>query len=185
MRFISFNWITRSFYLFSLFVVYLIENPILYFYIFFFFLNVEILLINKIKSETHIFRCSQLFFMGFVAYVLFVRSFICGFSDTVNYHLNTVEHLLFAIVVSLMILYYFLFFTHIRIKFSIWISIFIFNGIGLINEFFQNYFQGKAIFHLESFSVKDIKVNLFGTFLFLLGITLLSRRMSVLNSIKK
>jgi VanZ family protein len=185
MRFISFNWITRCFYLVSIFVVYLIENPILYFYILFFFLNVEILLRNKTKSDTRIFKYSQLFFIGFVAYFLFVRSFIWGFSDMVNYHLNSIEHLLFALVVSLMILYHFLFFTHIRIKFAIWISIFIFNGIGLINEFFQNYFQGKAIFYLESFSVKDLLVNLFGTLLFLLGITLLSRRMSVLNSIEK
>ncbi len=55
------NWLTRFFYLLSLFFVYLIEVPILYFYILFFFISVEVLVLKKVKSETQIFKFSQLY----------------------------------------------------------------------------------------------------------------------------
>ena len=110
MNFGLINWATRFFYLFSLFVVYLIKVPILYFYILFFFVTIEILLLKKNKSETTNFKFLQLFFIGFVSYVLFVRSFICGFSVNTNYNLNTIEHVLFALAICLLIYCYVLFF---------------------------------------------------------------------------
>lgn len=103
------NNLTRLFYVISLFVVYFIKVPILYFYIIFFFLNVEILLLKKSQSNTKIFKTTQVFFTLFVSYVLFVRAHMCGFSLTTEDNLNTVEHLLFAFVISLMIYYYCIF----------------------------------------------------------------------------
>src|SRR6478736_1539104 len=103
MNFGAINWFTRLFYLLSLFVVYLIKMPILYFYILFFFIGVEVLLFKKSKSETKIFKFSQLFFSAFVSYVLFVRAHIWGFSEKTEFNLNTIEHLLFSLVICLLI----------------------------------------------------------------------------------
>lgn len=178
----SFNYITnltRLFYMISMFVVYLIKVPILFFYIIFFFLNVEILLLNKKKSNAKIFKASQVFFALFVSYVLFVRAHLCGFSLTTEYNLNTVEHLLFAFVICLMIYYYCTFFGNIKHFISILVSVIIFNFIGLINEFFQNYFQVKPIFTLDEFSFKDLIVNVLGTLVFIVLITLFKMKFTI------
>lgn len=66
----------------------------------------------------------------------------------------------------------------------LWSAI-IFNSIGLINEFFQNYFQGKLLFILDEFSIKDLIANGLGTLIFIISIKFLTIRMSVLNSIEK
>ena len=108
MNFGLINWLTRCFYLLSLFIVYLIKVPILYFYILFFFISVEVLVLQKGKSETSVFKFSQLIFTFFVSYVLFVRASFWGFSEQTNYNLNTIEHVLFAMVICLLIFYYFI-----------------------------------------------------------------------------
>lgn len=179
------NWLTRFFYLLSLFFVYLIEVPILYFYILFFFISVEVLVLKKVKSETQIFKFSQLIFTFFVSYVLFVRASVWGFSELTNYNLNTIEHVLFALVICLLIFYYISFFSNIKMLHSILLSALIFNIIGLINEFFQNYFQEKPLFILEEFSTKDLIANGIGTIIFIVIIKFLTLRMLVLNSIEK
>jgi hypothetical protein len=179
------NWLTRFFYLMSLFVVYLIKVPILYFYILFFFVSIEVLLLKKVKSETQIFKFSQLIFTFFVGYVLFIRTSIWSFSELTNYNLNTIEHVLFALVICFLIFYYISFFSNIRMFHAILWSAIIFNSIGLINEFFQNYFQGKLLFILDELSIKDLIVNGLGTLVFIVIIKFLSRTMSVLSSIEK
>jgi VanZ family protein len=185
MNFVAINWFTRFFYLLSLFVVYLIQVPILYFYILVLFINVEILLSHKSKSETNIFKISQLIFIVFVSYVLFARADIWGFSDETYYNLNSLEHILFAIVISLLIYYYILFFDQKKKLNPIILSVFLFNSIGLINEFFQSYFQGKSVFFLDEFSIKDLIVNVIGSAFFILIIRFLKTRISVLSSIEK
>lgn len=185
MNFGLINWLTRCFYLLSMFIVYLIKVPILYFYILFFFINVEVLLLKKVKSETQIFKISQLIFTFFVSYVLFARASVWGFSELTTYNLNTIEHVLFALVVCLQIYYFISFYSHKKKLHSILLSVVIFNIIGLINEFFQNYFQGKPVFILEEFSIKDLIANVLGTLLFMVIIKFLSSRISVLSSIEK
>ena len=185
MNFGLINWLTRCFYLLSFFIVYLIKVPILYFYILFFFISVEVLVLQKDKSETSVFKFSQLIFTFFVSYVLFVRASFLGFSEQTNYNLNTIEHVLFAMVICLLIFYYFSFFCKIKILNSILWSALLFNFIGLINEFFQNYFQGKHLFILKEFSIKDLKANVLGTIIFMVIIKFLTVGMSVLNSVEK
>jgi VanZ family protein len=185
MNFAAINRFSRFFYILSLLVVYLINVPILYFYILFFFISVEVLLLKKSKSETKSFKFSQLFFIVFVCYVLLVRSFIFGSSDVINSNLNTIEHLLFAIVICLLIFYYILFYFKNKIGNSILFSVLIFNIIGLFNEFFQNYFLGRPVFILEEFSFKDLIANALGTIIFIVIIKFLTIRMSFLNSIEK
>lgn len=184
MKSVIVNWFTRFFYLLSLFVVYLIKVPILYFYILFFFVSVEVLLLKKKKSDTKIFKFSQFLFIVFVSYVLIVRSFAFIFSEVTNYNLNTIEHVLFAIVICLLIYFYVLFYDHRKNLNPMFCSILIFNLIGLFNEFFQNYFQGKAVFILEDFSIKDLIANVLGTIVFIVIMKFLTTRMSVLNSIE-
>ena len=179
------NWLTRCFYLLSFCIVYLIKVPILYFYILFLFLSVEVLLLKKNKSETKIFKFSPFIFTFFVSYVLFVRASVWGFSEEINYNLNTIEHVLFALVICLLIFYYIYFFSTKKTTHPILYSALIFNSIGLFNEFFQNYFQGKSIFILEDFSIKDLIANVLGTLLFIVIIKFLKTRISVLISIEK
>lgn len=184
MNFSAINWFSRFYYLLSLLVVYFVNLPILYFYILFFILSVEILLLNKSKSETKVFKISQLVFVSFISYVLFVRSFR-GFSTEINYNLNTVEHLFFALVICLLIFFYINFFYKKRLKYPLLLSGLIFNIIGIINEFFQNYFNGEPIFILDAFSVKDIIANVLGTLIFIVILKFLTARMLFLNSIEK
>lgn len=165
------NNLARLFYVISLLVVYIIKVPILYFYIIFFYINVEILLLKKKKSNTKIFKKTQVFFMLFVSFVLFVRAHLFGFSETTEENLNTVEHILFAIVICLIIYYYCTFFGNSKHSKSVIISFIISNFLGLINEFFQNYFQGKPVFVLDEFSIKDLIVNMLGTLIFIVLIT--------------
>jgi len=185
MNFVAVNRFTRLFYLLSLFVVYLINVPILYFYILFFFISVEVLLLKKSKSETKNFKFSQLFFTVFVSYVLFVRAHIWGFSDETEYNLNTFEHLLFSLVICLLIFHYISFYSSKKIQNPIFLSVFIFNLIGIINEFFQNYFQGKSIFILDEFSIKDVIVNVIGSVVFVIIIKLLTTKMVVFENNEK
>lgn len=185
MNYSMINWLTRFFYLLSLFIVYLIKVPILYFYILFFFMSVEVLLQKKEKSQTKNFKISQLLFTVFVSYVLFARASIFGFSEQTNYNLNTIEHIFFAQVICLLIFYYISFFSKVSRLYVILCSAITFNCIGLINEFFQNYFQGKAIFILDEFSIKDLIANVLGTIIFIGIIAISRRRISVLNSIEK
>lgn len=182
---VAINWFTRFFYLLCLFVVYVIQVPILYFYILVLFVNVEILLLHKLKSETKIFKTSQFIFIIFVSYVLFARAHIWGFSDATYYNLNSLEHVLFAIVISLLIYYYILFFDQKKKLHPVLFSVILFNVIGVFNEFFQNYFQGKPVFYLDEFSIKDLIVNVIGTAFFIHLIRFLKIRLSVLNSIEK
>lgn len=185
MNFVFINLFTRLFYLLSLFVVYLINAPILYFYILFFFVSVEILLRKKSKSDTRVFKISQLIFTLFVSYVLFVRSHVFGFSNETECNLNTMEHLLFSLVICLLIYYYISFFCQNKIGKPVLFSVLIFNVIGLINEFFQNYFQGKGIFILDEFSIKDLIVNAIGSMIFIVIIKFFATRILVLNSLEK
>lgn len=185
MNFSSINFITRCFYLFSMFVVYLIKVPILYFYILFFFISVEVLWLKKSKSHTKIFKWAQFFFMVFVSYVLFVRASVWGFSALTKYNLNTIEHVFFALVICFLIYLYFQFYSVKKPVNLILISALTFNIIGLINEFFQNYFQGKPVFILEIFSIKDLIANVLGSLIFIVISKFLIGRMSVLNSIEK
>jgi VanZ family protein len=116
---------------------------------------------------------------------LFARANIWGFSDKTFYNLNSLEHILFAIVISLLIYYYILFYNQKNKINPILLSVFLFNSIGIINEFFQNYFQGKLVFFLDDFSIKDLIANVIGSMFFILIIRFLKTRMSVLNSIEK
>lgn len=184
MNFTAINWFSRFYYLLCLLVVYFVNLPILYFYISFFILSIEVLLLNKSKSETKVFKISQLVFVLFISYVLFVRSFK-GFSTEINYNLNTVEHLFFAVVICLLIYFYFIFYYKKRLKYPLLLSGLVFNFIGLINESFQNYFNGKPIFILDTLSVKDIVANVFGTLIFITVVKFLTVRMLFLNSIEK
>ncbi len=184
MNFSAINWLTRCFYLLSLLVVYLIKVPILYFYILFFFISVEVLLLKKSKSETKLFKFSQLFFIVFVSYVLFARAHIWGFSIETDYNLNTIEHIFFSLVICLLIYFYTSFYSKKMLN-PIFLSVFIFNLIGIINEFFQNYCQEKPIFVLDEFSVKDLIVNALGSVVFILIMKFMRVRISGLNNVEK
>lgn len=167
MNFGLINWFTRCFYVLSMFIVYLINVKVLFIYIPIFFVSIEVLLLKKSWTETKKFKISQLLFTVFVSYVLVARATILGFSKETNYNLNTIEHILFALVICLMLFYYILFYGNKKKSPSILVISILFNFIGLINEFFQNYYQGKPVFILEDSSIKDLIANILGTLLFL------------------
>jgi hypothetical protein len=140
----------------------LLASQILY-YLSFEYLNLNA---KYLKMPSH--KNYNWFFISFVVFVVLVRADIFGFSDTVDYHFNTAEHLFFSGVMCLMILVYLQIFKLIsRYKLMKLLVVFaILNLLGLVNEFFQNLFQERPFFSIEGNDIKDMIVNLIGSSLF-------------------
>lgn len=85
---------------------------------------------------------------------------------TAEWWLNSLEHVFFALVISFMI-YLFLAMLWLkkdsqRLQRAIWVAV-IFNAIGLVNEWNQNYIAHRPVFVFIPDSIKDLQMNLIGT----------------------
>jgi len=118
---------------------------------------------NYLKIKLHKFY--NWLFLSFMSFIVFVRMDMFSFSTTTNYHLNSAEHLLFAFVICLTLYIYMQIFNLISSQFylNLLIVFIAFNGIGLLNEFFQNFYQQKTIFYLKETNIKDIIINGIGS----------------------
>lgn len=142
----------------------LLASQILY------YLSFEYLNSNKKYINLPLYNRYNWLFISFVVFVVVVRSDLFGFSDSVDYHINTAEHLYFCVVLCLMILIYlelFNQFSQNRIL-KLIVVFFILNLLGLLNEFFQNLFQLRPFFSIEGNDIKDMIVNFIGSFLFVI-----------------
>lgn len=85
--------------------------------------------------------------------------------------LNNLEHIFFAMVISLL-LYILLAIFWLKSETKrlqrLVITIILFNAIGLINEWLQNLMAKRAAFVLLEDGVKDLKMNLMGSCIFIL-----------------
>lgn len=129
---------------------------------------------RKIKAHT----IYNWLYIAYLAFEVLVRSDIFHFSERINYHVNTVEHLFFTFLISLTISIYLGLFNLLPHKYLLkLVTVFvILNVIGIINEYFQNIYQLTPIFCLEETDIKDIVINLIGSSLFVVFSLILNRK---------
>ena len=148
-----------------------------------FYVSFEYLNSNPDYLKLPSYRIYNWLFVGFVAFVVLIRSKVLGFSGAIEFHINTIEHLFFSGIICLTTSIYLKLFDILSGSlFKRLILIFlVFNFIGLLNEFIQNLYQGMPFFSIEGNAIKDLIVNLFGSSLFVL-ISALYKDKSFLNA---
>jgi hypothetical protein len=158
----------RFLFLFLFIAIIAIKIPILRVYEILFYLSFEYLNANKKYTQLKNHNLYNWLFIAFLGFVILVRADLFGFSETTEYHLNSAEHLFFACIICLTITLYLNLFNILTNKpFLTLFFVFIgFNGIGLLNEFFQNFFEQTPTFRLKENDVKDIIINLIGSSLY-------------------
>lgn len=145
-----------------------IKTPILLVYEILFYLSYEYLNSNKKYTQLKNHPLYNWLFIAFVGFIVLVRTKWFLVSETMEYNLNSVEHLFFACIICLTItLYLFLFNILTNKPFVTLVFVFVgFNCIGFLNEYFQNFFLETPIFQLKANDVKDIAMNLIGSSLY-------------------
>lgn len=110
-------------------------------------------------------------FVLFLAFIVWVRTRTYAFSESVEYHLNTIEHLLFAITICILVTVYMQLFRILKENSfrNLVLVLIVFNCIGVVNEYVQNYFRQIEVFTLDQNNLKDIMINAIGSVLFLIG----------------
>lgn len=117
---------------------------------------------------------SRILNLGFLLYLCFVvweRTRHYHFSDWTELQMNNLEHILFGTVVCT-IAYLVIKMPPFKMQsltFRLFVSALLFNGIGVINEWFQNGLYDRPVFKLIPDSVKDLRMNVWGTSLFVLS----------------
>lgn len=152
--------------LFGLILV--IKVHILLIYVVVFYLSFEYLNQHKNYLQMVFYQTYNWLFLAFLSFIILVRANLFEFSETTHYHLNSLEHLFFSGIICLILtIYLSILNVHFKTKFWYLLAIFIiFNGIGLCNEYFQNYFQHSEVFLLKKEDCKDVIINLIGSTLF-------------------
>lgn len=110
-------------------------------------------------------------FIFFLVFIVWVRTRTYAFSESVEYHLNTVEHLFFAVTICILVTVYLQLFGILKENsiLNLVLVLVVFNCIGVVNEWVQNYFKQVSVFTLDQSNRKDIVINLIGSTLFFLG----------------
>lgn len=135
-----------------------------------FLISFEYLNSNKkyLKITSH--KLYNWVFVSFLAFIVLVRADLFNFSETIDFHINSVEHLFFSCIICLLLSIYMQIFDFLsQSRITKLIVIFVaFNTIGFLNEYFQNFFQQTPIFYLKEDDIKDIVINLIGSTIFLI-----------------
>ncbi len=160
----------RIFFIIIFLVIIYIEFYLLLIYEFLFYLSFEYLNSNSTYLKLKYYKVYNNLFLFFLVFIVLVRCNLFNFSETVHYHLNSLEHLFFALIICLLLSIYIQIFKFpLHTTFQILIFVFItFNGIGFLNEFFQNFFQQTPIFILNTTDIKDLIINFIGSTFFIL-----------------
>jgi hypothetical protein len=122
--------------------------------------------------KTHSYKLYNLIFWTYEL-VLVERLRHFKMNDLTEWWLNNLEHIFFAIVISFMVYLFLAIFwlkkDSQRLLRAVMVAI-IFNAIGLINEWNQNYIGRRPMFVFIPDSIKDLKMNLIGTSIFFLTV---------------
>lgn len=153
-------------------------------YVSIYYCSFEYLNSNKKYLEISSYKIYNWLFIAYLAFIVFVRSGLFHFTVLANYNLNTAEHLFFAFLICQTIAIYMQLFNFLSDNYLLkLITIFAFlNVIGIINEYFQNFYHQLPLFFLEKDDVKDLTINLIGSSLFVLA-SLLYKRKKALGTI--
>lgn len=150
----------------------------LFAYVSIYYLSFEYLNSNKKYKEIALHKTYNWLYVAYLAFIVFVRSGLIEFQKEVDYHLNTAEHLFFMFLICQTVLIYMQLFTILKGKQLLrLIAVFvILNLIGILNEYFQNFYQNLPVFYLEQTDLKDLKINLIGSSLFVIFSMLIKRK---------
>lgn len=109
-------------------------------------------------------------YIAYLAFIVFVRGKIFKFPKDVDYNLNTAEHIFFMFLICQTVLIYMQVFNLLSGKYLLrLITVFaLLNLIGILNEYFQNFYQHLPILYLEKDDLKDLTINLIGSSLFVI-----------------
>ena len=135
-----------------------------------YYLSFEYLNSNSKYREIDEYRAYNWLFISYLAFEVLVRAHLFHFTKTIDYNINTSEHLFFTFLISLSISIYMQFFKLLsgnRLLKLIAVFV-ILNLIGLINEYFQNFYQGLPFFNFEADDIKDMTINLIGSSFFVM-----------------
>jgi hypothetical protein len=98
-----------------------------------------------------------------------LRSF--SFSPTAEWMINCAEHIAFGAIICLKVYMYsaiYIWKKDSQRLFRIVAAVLFFNGLGVFNEVFQNWLYDRDSFRFIDDSLKDLRMNLWGTALFFL-----------------
>lgn len=146
-------------------------------YVSVYYLSFEYLNSNKKYLEIPQHKIYNWLFIAYLAFIVLVRARLFHFSEAVNFHLNTAEHLFFTFLICQTIsIYMQILGLKSNNQLLKLIKIFaILNLIGLLNEYFQNFYHHLPVFSLEENDIKDLIVNFIGSLLFVV-ISMISQK---------
>lgn len=155
-------------------------------YLMVYYLSFEYLNSNKKYKEISAHKIYNWLFVIYPAFILLVRGRLFNFTETVVYHLNTAEHLFFAFLICLTLSIYLQLFNFLSNNdlLKLFTVFGLLNFIGILNEYFQNFYHQLPLFHLEQDDLKDMTVNLLGSTLFVI-VSLFSKVKSKQNKTQK
>ncbi|MGC4041847.1 MAG: hypothetical protein QM710_13960 [Flavobacterium sp.] len=147
-------------------------------YVAIYYASFEYLNSNKKYRELPLRNIYNWLFITYLAFIVMVRSKLFHFSPGVDFHLNTAEHLFFMFLICQTVGIYMQLFDflpgHYLLKL---ITIFLLlNFIGIINEYFQNFYNGLPLFLLEENDLKDLTINFIGSSLFVIVSIICNRK---------
>lgn len=153
-------------------------------YVTVYYVSFEYLNSNKKYLEIPSHKLYNWLFITYLAFIVLVRGHVFQFTESVQYHLNTAEHLFFAFLICQALSIYMQLFDYLRNNYFLkLITIFLLlNFIGIINEYFQNLYHGFPVFYLEQDDLKDLTINLIGSSLFVV-VSLIHKRKKMLKFI--
>ena len=116
------------------------------------------------------YQVSNALFLMYLLFVVWERTRHIQFSPPVEWQINNSEHVLFGMMVCFIasLVLQLPPFTTRSFYVRLPVSILIFNSIGFINEWFQNWLYARPVFTLIPDSLKDLRMNVWGTAIFVL-----------------
>jgi hypothetical protein len=147
-------------------------------YILVMYVSMEFLNSRKEYTEQRFFKFFNILFIGYQVFICLerIRKFKLGIS--IEFILNSAEHILFALVICFKISQYMRLrvFPVLSLSQRFWITVLLFNTIGVFNEIWQNGVWNRALLVFIPDSVSDLKMNLIGTLIFSFSMLYESRK---------
>lgn len=132
-------------------------------------LVITVIYLNSRKTfSQQRFKLFNALFLVYLMFVVWERTRHYQFSSSIELQINNSEHILFGVMICFiasLVLWLPPFNLH-SFYVRLLLSVLIFNMIGLFNEWFQNWLYNRPVFALIPDSLKDLRMNVWGTLIF-------------------
>ena len=153
----SYNFIDIIFLICCFVVIKIVNIPIFYFYIIVLYLLLILLrFILKSKKENLLITFLTYFF---VSIVFIIRSKYFNQNKSVDFYLNTLEHILFSILICFFLYHLLNYFNKKSSIIRLILVVILFNVVGLTNEIFQNFAQKKSLISFDEMLRQSPSIN--------------------------